>query len=45
MAQNFMSVAERFGPKTEIIADLRMAPTPVGPENLVGRLDRRKKGR
>jgi hypothetical protein len=27
MAQNFMSVAERFGPKCEIIADLRIAPT------------------
>jgi hypothetical protein len=27
MAQNFMSVAERFGPKTEIIADLTIQPT------------------
>jgi hypothetical protein len=26
-AQNFMSVAERFGPKTEIIADLTIQPT------------------
>ncbi len=26
-AQNFMSVAERFGAKTEIISDLRIAPT------------------
>src|ERR1700730_8676906 len=27
MAQNFMSVAERFGTKTEIIADLTIEPT------------------
>jgi hypothetical protein len=27
MAQNFMSVAERFGAKTEIIADLTIQPT------------------
>ena len=27
MAQNFMSVAERFGPNTEIIADLTIQPT------------------
>jgi hypothetical protein len=26
-ARNFMSVAERFGPKTEIISDLAIAPT------------------
>lgn len=29
MAQNFMSVAERFGPKTEIIADLTIQLTVV----------------
>jgi hypothetical protein len=27
MAQNFISVAERFGPKTEIISDLKIQPT------------------
>jgi hypothetical protein len=27
MAQNFMSVAERLGPKTEIIANLTIQPT------------------
>jgi hypothetical protein len=27
MAQNFMSVAERFGPKSEIIAELTIQPT------------------
>lgn len=27
MARNFMAVAEQFGPKTEIIADLRIQPT------------------
>jgi hypothetical protein len=36
-AQHFMTVAQRFGPKSEIISDLRIDPTaayPYAPEEL-----------
>jgi hypothetical protein len=42
MAQNFMSVAERFGPKTEMIADLRIARSPLNGRPPGNRSRRRK---